>query len=125
MSKIIKIVKYFKLKFAIRSGGHSPNPGSSSIGSTGVLVDLQRMNQIVLSSDKTVASLGAGGRWGEVIKTLDSQGATVIGARGPDIGVAGVILGGKQCKQTVYQESSNIPKAVSSILQNSVLLPIM
>lgn len=53
------------------------------------------MNQISLSDDKKVASLGPGGHWGEVITALDSQGATVIGGRAPTIGVSGVILGGE------------------------------
>lgn len=52
------------------------------------------MNQIALSDDKQVASLGPGCRWGDVITTLDAQGTTVIGGRMPPVGVAGLILGG-------------------------------
>ncbi|TVY40960.1 Bifunctional solanapyrone synthase [Lachnellula cervina] len=94
VSNAVKIISYFQVKFAVRSGGHSPNPGFSSIGQGGVLLDLQKLDQIVLSSDKSVASLGPGGRWGDVISTLDAQGATVIGGRIPDVGVGGLILGG-------------------------------
>ncbi|KAI0385990.1 FAD-binding domain-containing protein [Hypomontagnella monticulosa] len=94
VSKTIKIIKHLNIRFAIRSGGHSPNPGWSSIGDAGILVDLQRLNQISLSDDKKVASLGPGGRWGEVIDTLDAQGATIVGGRSPIVGVGGLILGG-------------------------------
>jgi FAD/FMN-containing dehydrogenase len=94
VSNSLKIISFFQTKFAIRSGGHSPNPGFSSIGQGGILLDLQRLNQVVLSSDKTVASLGPGGRWGDAIATLDAEGATVIGGRIPHVGVGGLILGG-------------------------------
>ncbi|KAI8963317.1 FAD-binding domain-containing protein [Daldinia sp. FL1419] len=94
VSEAIKTISHYGVKFAIRSGGHSPNPGWSSVGQGGILLDLQRLNQISLSCDKQVASVGPGARWGEVISTLDAQGATVIGGRVPSVGVAGVILGG-------------------------------
>ncbi|RYP70115.1 hypothetical protein DL769_005092 [Monosporascus sp. CRB-8-3] len=94
VAKSIKIISYFKIKFAVRSGGHSPNPGWSSVGQDGILLDLQRLNQVSLSSDKTVCSLGPGGRWGDVIAKLGAQNATVVGARNPLVGVGGYILGG-------------------------------
>ncbi|KAI1139188.1 Glucooligosaccharide oxidase [Hypoxylon sp. FL0543] len=92
--KAIKIISYFKIKFSVRSGGHSPNPGWSSVGQDGVLLDLQRLNQISLSSDKTLCSLGPGARWGDVVATLGAQNATVIAGRNPLVGVGGLILGG-------------------------------
>jgi len=49
-------------KLAIRSGGHSPNPGRSSINDTGLLIDLQKLNHITVSADKNIASLRPGGR---------------------------------------------------------------
>lgn len=96
------------IKFAIRSGGHSPNPGWSSVGDAGILIDLQRLNQISLSEDKKVASLGPGGRWGEVIDTLDAQGATIVGGRSPIVGVGGLILGGKYPVKSLARQSSLI-----------------
>ncbi|MCJ1405575.1 hypothetical protein MMC11_008803 [Xylographa trunciseda] len=88
------IINFFKVKFSIRSGGHSPNPGWSSIGQQGILIDMQKLNQITLSSDHTVASLGPGGRWGDVYQALDPYGLSVIGGRIPHVGVGGLILGG-------------------------------
>ncbi|KAI1085577.1 FAD-binding domain-containing protein [Whalleya microplaca] len=93
VAKAIKIIKYFNVKFALRSGGHSPNPGWSSTAG-GILVDLQKLHQVTLSGDKKVASLGPGARWGDVIATLDTQGTSVIGGRIPAVGVGGLILGG-------------------------------
>jgi FAD/FMN-containing dehydrogenase len=97
VSKTIRIIQYFQVKFAVRSGGHSPNPGFSSVGEGGILIDLQRLNNITLSSDKTVATVGPGGRWGDVTSVLGAQGATVIGGRIPSVGVGGLILGGESC----------------------------
>ncbi|KAL8730884.1 MAG: hypothetical protein Q9166_003811 [cf. Caloplaca sp. 2 TL-2023] len=94
VSKTLKIVKFFKSKFAVRSGGHSPNPGFASINNPGILIDLQKLNQIFVSPDKKVASLGPGGRWGDVLAALDKYDVSVIGGRIPQVGVAGVILGG-------------------------------
>ncbi|OTA55078.1 Glucooligosaccharide oxidase [Hypoxylon sp. EC38] len=94
VAKFIRIISYFKIKFAVRSGGHSPNPGWSSVGQDGVLLDLQRLNQISLSTDKALCSLGPGARWGDVVSTLGAQNATVIAGRNPLVGVGGLILGG-------------------------------
>ncbi|KAH8881096.1 FAD-binding domain-containing protein [Thozetella sp. PMI_491] len=94
VSKLLKILSYFQIKFAVRSGGHSPNPGFSSIGKAGVLLDLQKLNQVTVSADETIASLGPGARWGDVINVLDTHGKTVVGGRVPDVGVGGLMLAG-------------------------------
>ncbi|ETS75027.1 hypothetical protein PFICI_13511 [Pestalotiopsis fici W106-1] len=94
VSKILQIIDYFKIKFAVRSGGHSPNPGWSSIDSSGILVSLERLNQVTLSDDKSVASVGPGGRWGDVDATLTPFNVTVLGGRAGPVGVGGLLLGG-------------------------------
>ncbi|KAL8727256.1 MAG: hypothetical protein Q9181_005777 [Wetmoreana brouardii] len=48
---------FFKTKFSVRSGGHSPNPGWSSVGEEGILIDLRRINQFSINCDKSVVSL--------------------------------------------------------------------
>ena len=78
----------------MRSGGHSPNPGWSSINDTGILIDLQKLNRFTINSDNSVVSLGPGLRWLEVYNALDSYGVSVIGGRIPHVGVGGLILGG-------------------------------
>jgi hypothetical protein len=94
VSVAIKIIKFLKLKFATRSGGHSPNPGWSSIGEDGILIDLQKLNAISVSDDKKVASIGPGQKWGKVYEALDPHELSVIGGRIPQVGVGGLILGG-------------------------------
>ena len=94
VSKALTIVRFFQTKFSVRSGGHSPNPGWSSVNDTGILIDLQRINQFAISADKSVVSLGPGLRWGDVYDALDPYGVSVIGGRIPHVGVGGLILGG-------------------------------
>lgn len=55
---------------------------------------MQKLDQIIVSADKKVASLGPGARWGDVFTALDPYDVSVIGGRIPHVGVAGVILGG-------------------------------
>ncbi|KUI58320.1 Bifunctional solanapyrone synthase [Cytospora mali] len=94
VSTAVNIIHAFDVKFAVRSGGHSPNPGWSSVGRNGILVDLQRLNEVTLSSDNSVVSIGPGARWGAVQDVLAEQNTTVMGGRYSDVGVGGLILGG-------------------------------
>ncbi|KAG8159634.1 hypothetical protein KVR01_010271 [Diaporthe batatas] len=89
----LKIIRQFNVPFAVRSGGHSPNPGFSSI-QDGILIDLSRLDGITVSDDRATVSVGPGQRWGDVYTALDPYQVSVIGGRMPNIGVGGVILGG-------------------------------
>lgn len=95
VSTALKIIDFFHVKFAIRSGGHSPNPGFSSIDEGGVLLDMKGRDEISLSEDKTAIRLGSGARWVQVVEVTDSNGVAVVGGRLPTIGVGGFMLGGK------------------------------
>ena len=81
-------------KFAIRGGGHTPWAGSANIDG-GVTIDLSAIRDITLNHDRTVTSVGAGARWGDVYQKMDSQGLAVVGGRGASIGVGGLLTGGK------------------------------
>lgn len=95
VSASLKIIAFFEVKFAIRSGGHSPNPGWASIGNEGILLDMSRMNHIILSDDGKAVNVGPGARWGDVVAALDPYNITVVAGRDPTVGVAGLVLGGK------------------------------
>jgi FAD/FMN-containing dehydrogenase len=62
----------------------------------GITIDLGNINQTTLNSDKSVASVGSGARWGSVYSTLVPQGLAVLGGRESDIGVGGFTTGGKR-----------------------------
>ncbi|KAF8246113.1 FAD-binding domain-containing protein, partial [Wilcoxina mikolae CBS 423.85] len=78
--------------FAIRSGGHSMNPGFSST-SSGVLVSLKHLDQISLDTPAGTITIGAGNTWGAVYRFLSPLGLTVAGGRGSSVGVGGYSLG--------------------------------
>lgn len=90
----MRIVTFFDTKFAIRSGGHNPNPGWAGVDTHGILIDMSRLTAIRLSDDGSVASVAPGNRWGTVFATLNSMGKTVNTARLNWVGVGGYMLGG-------------------------------
>ena len=91
---IVKVLTALETKFAVRSGGHKPTPGFNSIGSNGVLLALQNLNTLSLSSDLKTVSVGTGNRWSAVYEYIEPHGITVAGGREPMVGVGGFLLGG-------------------------------
>jgi len=80
--------------FAVRGGGHSPVPGAASIDG-GISIDLGLLNQVIPSDDGSTVSIGAGAKWMDVSKVLDSKGLAIVGGRNSAVGVAGLTLGGE------------------------------
>ncbi|EME84612.1 uncharacterized protein MYCFIDRAFT_117579, partial [Pseudocercospora fijiensis CIRAD86] len=80
-------------QFAVRSGGHTPWQGAANI-ENGVTVDLTQLNNVKLSEDHSIASVGAGATWGAVYRTLDEHRLSVTGGRVSSVGVGGLTLGG-------------------------------
>ncbi|KAH7083490.1 hypothetical protein BKA63DRAFT_153972 [Paraphoma chrysanthemicola] len=79
--------------FAVRSGGHSPVAGASSIKG-GALVDLTYFNEVTPASDGKSVAIGAGCKWVQVYEALQEKGLAVAGGRNSAVGVGGLILGG-------------------------------
>jgi FAD/FMN-containing dehydrogenase len=77
------------LPLAVRSGGHC-FAGSSS--TEGVLVDVSRMDGVVVGDG--VATIGAGARLGAIYDALEPHGVTIAAGCGPTVGIAGLVLGG-------------------------------
>jgi FAD/FMN-containing dehydrogenase len=90
----LKLVTVLQATFAIRSGGHNPNPGFGSVGQTGVVLDLGALNEIVLSPKKDVVSVGPGATWDQVYAELENDQLTAVGGRVAGVGVGGLLLGG-------------------------------
>lgn len=95
VSITIHVVASFNVTFAVRAGGHSPNPGWSSVGQRGILIDLQNLDEITIRNDNLTARVGPGARWGEVMEVANLQNVSVVSTRAPDVGVGGSILGGR------------------------------
>jgi FAD/FMN-containing dehydrogenase len=77
------------LDMAMWSGGHSFAGHSST---RGVLIDVGPMRTVSVSGD--VATVGAGARLGDVYEALQEHGLCIPAGTCPDVGVAGLTLGG-------------------------------
>ena len=81
VSTIVKILnKHEKVPFAIKSGGHDPNPGQSSVHQ-GVLIALKHINGTEYDAKKRVAHVKPGGHWSDVLVPLIKQSVTVVSGR--------------------------------------------
>ncbi|KAF1949859.1 FAD-binding domain-containing protein [Byssothecium circinans] len=89
----LQIINCTQSKFAVRSGGHNPNPGFAGVGEQGVTIDTQGFTTLGLSADKSIATVGAGLRFGPVQTFLDQNGVAVVSGRNKDVGT-GLLLGG-------------------------------
>lgn len=83
------------VKFAVRSGGHTPFAGSANINDPGATLDLRKLNQTHVHPSRKRVTLGTGATWGDVYSQLDPQSLAVSGGRVAAIGVGGLTLGGK------------------------------
>ena len=55
---------------------------------------MSRFNNTKVDFTSGIVEVGAGLTWGQVYATLEPTGLNVVGARNPDVGVAGLTLGG-------------------------------
>jgi FAD/FMN-containing dehydrogenase len=92
---VINQLSDFQLQcpFAIRGGGHTPWAGASTIAN-GIVIDLSAINQITVSNDQTVTSVGPGARWIDAYLKLDALNLAISGGRVASVGVAGLTTGG-------------------------------
>jgi FAD/FMN-containing dehydrogenase len=98
VSDAVTILAEYGCQFSVKGGGHTPWAGAASFNG-GVTIDMAKLNTTTLNHDKTIASIGAGSRWGEVYNTLIPTGYMVAGGRDSTVGVGGLILGGMLTSQ--------------------------
>jgi FAD/FMN-containing dehydrogenase len=72
-----------------RSGGHCFAGGSTT---TGVVIDVGPLDDVSVSDG--LATIGAGARLGKVYDALLEHGVTIPAGCGPEVGIAGLTLGG-------------------------------
>lgn len=86
--------EYESVKFALKAGGHNPNPGFSSVDG-GVLIAFRpNFKEVTPSADGESVEFGAGCKWEDVYGELQKTGRTVVGGRLGDVGSTGLVLGG-------------------------------
>ncbi|KAI1078807.1 FAD-binding domain-containing protein [Whalleya microplaca] len=93
VSVVLKELVSRKQQFAVRSGGHSPVPGTNNIANA-VTIDLGLLNKVTVDIGSGTVCFGAGTRWKDVYAELSKYKSTVAGGRSGDVGVSGFLLGG-------------------------------
>lgn len=94
LKKIMKVFKtYDKVKFAVKGGGHSTNPGFSS--TTGIQISMANFNELEYNSKTQNLRIGAGCLFDEIYKEIARYKRNIVGgATAAGVGVAGWLLGG-------------------------------
>lgn len=87
----IAFLHHFHLPFAPRSGGHSYAGYSTS---TGLVIDVTRMNNVTVNAAAATATIGAGTHLIDVYAALAAQGFALPAGSCPTVGIAGLTLGG-------------------------------
>jgi FAD/FMN-containing dehydrogenase len=81
VSTAIKILRTDdNVDFAVKSGGHDPNPGHSAIDG-GVLIALSHLNGTTYNATENVAYVRPGGTWSDVLHALQPYNVAVVGGR--------------------------------------------
>jgi FAD/FMN-containing dehydrogenase len=93
VSDAVRALALAKVQFAIRGGGHLAIPGYANTDS-GVFIALTGLNSTILFRDKSVVSVDAGMRWGDVLDFLEPHGRVVVSGHVGVVGVSGLLLGG-------------------------------
>ncbi|KAM0517594.1 hypothetical protein ACHAPW_007971 [Verticillium nonalfalfae] len=92
VAKAVAILEFSNQRFAVRGGGHSPNPGWASI-EQGVLISTDRLNGLQYDESSRIARIGAGNRWGMIYSYLEPYGVLVTGGHSSPVGCVGQITG--------------------------------
>ena len=80
------------IDIAVKGGGSHSSTWASSKG--GLVIDLSRLNNVVVSDDKQSVRVQGGALWGDVYEECQKFGVDVVGGPFWFIGVAGYLLGG-------------------------------
>lgn len=72
--------KHPEVNFAVKSGGHDPNPGHAT-AEGGVLISMKDLTGTTYDDGEGLAYVKPGGEWNDVIGALDAQGVTIPGGR--------------------------------------------
>jgi FAD/FMN-containing dehydrogenase len=103
VATIVKVLNTNNERFAVKSGGHNPNAGFSSILG-GPLISLKALNHVTYNSKSKTANIGPGNRWSDVARQLEPYGVAVASGRVGHVGVGGYISGGTSIVSFILSE---------------------
>jgi FAD/FMN-containing dehydrogenase len=88
----VDITRENDLPLSVKGGGH--HVSGSAVCDGGLMIDLSHMNGVRVDPEAATARVGAGATWGDVDHETQAFGLAVPGGQDPNIGVAGLTLGG-------------------------------
>jgi FAD/FMN-containing dehydrogenase len=122
VSTIVQILNENNETFAIKSGGHNPNAGFSSIQG-GPLISTKELNEVTFDPASMTVRVGPGNDWQDVHKALEGTNVTVVGGRIGEVGVGGYVLGGGlSFLSTQYGWAANNIVSFEVVLANSSIV---
>ncbi|KAF2833496.1 FAD-binding domain-containing protein [Ophiobolus disseminans] len=92
VATVVQIISNTTERFAVKSGGHNPNNGWSSVAG-GPLIALEHLDQANLNPATGVVDVGPGNRLDGIAAKLQGSGWTFVGGRIGNTGVGGLVLG--------------------------------
>ncbi len=92
VSATIEVANGLDLPVSAKGGGH--HVGGSAVIEDGVMIDLSAMDGISVDRDGRTVTAEGGATWGEVDAATQPYGLAAVGGQDPNIGVAGLTLGG-------------------------------
>ena len=93
VSTVVRILANTTEPFAVKSGGHNPNNGWSSVAG-GPLIAMEHFDQAKLDRSTGIVDVGPGNRLDGIASKLQGTGWTFVGGRIGNTGVGGLVLGG-------------------------------
>ena len=91
VQRCLAFARRFNVPFAPRSGGHSYAGYSTS---TGLVIDVTRMNSVSVNTSANTATIGAGARLIDVYNSVTQYGLILPAGSCPTVGITGLTLGG-------------------------------
>jgi FAD/FMN-containing dehydrogenase len=92
-SALRRVRSHFRALLQTDVSRHTPFEGANNIDG-GVTIDLRKLNQLEISSDRSTVEVGPANTWTDVYNVLDRQGLATIGGRAASVGVGGLVTGG-------------------------------
>jgi hypothetical protein len=115
VSTVVQLLANSTEPFAVKSGGHNPNNGWSSVAG-GPLIAMEHFDQASLDRSTGVVDVGPGNRLDGIAAKLQGTGWTFVGGRIGNTGVGGLVLGGG-----LSYMSTQYGWAASSVLEYEIV----